>query len=1094
MKNILTALFVCMGLMSAMAQVPNSANIPASQKYPITQNLLRQGGNGGGQRGVNQITIDYVALDDLRGPGNVLYTPWELNGNFRVNVPILSPADTFDNFTLRWAAVKFDSIVDTDNDVAYRKSSFNSMTIDTVYFYYNHIKTSPSSFNDTLIVTIYESANTATGLTFQPAGGGGVNNTNIIATNPVLWRDTIITNSSLNTSGAPFTVGALPVLTPLGGPVVVPQGKGFVTRIDYYGPKQDIFEIIDFNRYECGTNEGASPTPIPNSSRWFNLAFSSSQDFRGTGLLTLTTSPANCNNFYFQNIGIGAIVTIDAPLTAIATASALVSCPGQQVTLNAGASGGSGAPNRSYTWSGNGTFTSPNSATTNVILPAGNQIQTYTVTVVDNIENTTVTSSVNVTVRGITVDLGPDGTLNCGASRVLTPTTTGFLNGVTYAWSTNQTTQSITVTNPGTYVVTVTNSAGCTATDNIVLTSTTNQTVSFTATTSYNGGPEEPISQNRVCEGVEVNFTNTSNDLSNNWGFVWNFGDGSDTNTVDASYYYYFTGVYNVVLTANDGGCSLSSAPLSLQVLPSNHPLCDWGSTTLSVAISTGATTICAGNSTTLLATASGGTGVYNYNWSPAAGLSCTNCANPTANPTTNTTYTVTVTDAISTVTASRTIEVEAPQNPSISIAAAQSPVCFNQANTINVSVGGVPQGNYTLALFRNGSFFNSIQGLSYAVSANQFNAGDQLNVVVSANNACGSVSATSNTLLVGQCGTGALSLLLSPNTTICAGANTTLTAQGDGGSGNYTYSWTPATGLSCTNCASPTASPTATTTYTATVNDGQNTASGNITVTVVNTSVNAGNDVTICGSGSATLNANTTASIITWSPANGLSCTSCASPIATPQTTTTYTVTAVVQLPSGSFCISTDEVTVNVAASAAASVSITSSPSPACVGTGAITFVALPVNGGNPTYQWQLNGSNTGTNSPTLTLNGLAVNDVVTLSMTSDLSCVATPTVSSNSITVSSCVGIQEVLPALQFSVHPNPSAGLFYVNANGASNDEWTIGIFDLTGRQVATQTTVSTGLQQHPIDLTTVGKGVYIVRINNGTSQGYSRVVVY
>ncbi|HRE98717.1 MAG TPA: gliding motility-associated C-terminal domain-containing protein, partial [Flavobacteriales bacterium] len=40
-------------------------------------------------------------------------------------------------------------------------------------------------------------------------------------------------------------------------------------------------------------------------------------------------------------------------------------------------------------------------------------------------------------------------------------------------------------------------------------------------------------------------------------------------------------------------------------------------------------------------------------------------------------------------------------------------------------------------------------------------------------------------------------------------GASTVLNA-----TGGTVYTWTPATGLSCTNCASPTASPTTTTTY----------------------------------------------------------------------------------------------------------------------------------------------------------------------------------------------------------------------------------------------------------------------------------------
>jgi len=56
---------------------------------------------------------------------------------------------------------------------------------------------------------------------------------------------------------------------------------------------------------------------------------------------------------------------------------------------------------------------------------------------------------------------------------------------------------------------------------------------------------------------------------------------------------------------------------------------------------------ICNGGNVTIggSPTASGGTGVYTYAWSPATGLSSTSIANPFASPTTTTTYTVTVTD-----------------------------------------------------------------------------------------------------------------------------------------------------------------------------------------------------------------------------------------------------------------------------------------------------------------------------------------------------------------------------------------------------------------------------------------------------------------
>ena len=105
---------------------------------------------------------------------------------------------------------------------------------------------------------------------------------------------------------------------------------------------------------------------------------------------------------------------------------------------------------------------------------------------------------------------------------------------------------------------------------------------------------------------------------------------------------------------------------------------------------------------------------------------------------------------------------------------------------------------------------------------------------------------------------------LLGNDVTICQGANTTLSVSGTFSS----YAWSPSTGLSCTNCANPTANPTVTTTYSVTAT----TASGcplkddiivtvtpaptNIAVTPVNsTSCTSGNgSITVTATGSGTL------------------------------------------------------------------------------------------------------------------------------------------------------------------------------------------------------------------------------------------------
>ncbi|HWB61876.1 MAG TPA: C10 family peptidase, partial [Chitinophagales bacterium] len=89
----------------------------------------------------------------------------------------------------------------------------------------------------------------------------------------------------------------------------------------------------------------------------------------------------------------------------------------------------------------------------------------------------------------------------------------------------------------------------------------------------------------------------------------------------------------------------------------------------------------------------------------------------------------------------------------------------------------------------------------------------------------------------------------------VCAGQPTTLTAVG---SASATYSWEPATGLSCPTCAVTTANPTASTVYTVTMDSAGFTTTSSITVMVRRaiTAVNFDtiNNVTCNGAGNGSL------------------------------------------------------------------------------------------------------------------------------------------------------------------------------------------------------------------------------------------------
>ena len=124
-------------------------------------------------------------------------------------------------------------------------------------------------------------------------------------------------------------------------------------------------------------------------------------------------------------------------------------------------------------------------------------------------------------------------------------------------------------------------------------------------------------------------------------------------------------------------------------------------------------------------------------------------------------------------------------------------------------------------------------------------------------------------------------------DTLICKGTGRTLHA-----SGAVSYAWTPSTGLSCTNCASPVATPDSAITYTVrgTSADGcQNTDDVLVKVKYPFIMTNSRGD-SLC-KGSALKLFASGAYTYSWSPSTGLNSTSSATPTANPIVTTTYQV-----------------------------------------------------------------------------------------------------------------------------------------------------------------------------------------------------------
>jgi len=149
------------------------------------------------------------------------------------------------------------------------------------------------------------------------------------------------------------------------------------------------------------------------------------------------------------------------------------------------------------------------------------------------------------------------------------------------------------------------------------------------------------------------------------------------------------------------------------------------------------------------------------------------------------------------------------------------------------------------------------------------------------------------------------------PDPTICGTQNTQLN-----GNGANNYVWSPAAGLSCTNCANPVATPGTTTTYTVTgdlVGTCPNVDQVTVNVAPDFTPVMNPTSATICANEIVQLDVSGPGAFgpytYDWTPTNTLNNPLIGNPLAQPLTTTTYTAT----VTSAAGCVKTADVDVNI-------------------------------------------------------------------------------------------------------------------------------------------------------------------------------------
>ncbi|QHL87926.1 T9SS type A sorting domain-containing protein [Nibribacter ruber] len=792
------------------------------------------------------------------------------------------------------------------------------------------------------------------------------------------------------------------------------------------------------------------------------------------------------------------VVTVNPLPTLVIAPAAPSICAGTSVQLQA-----TGAA--SYSWSPATGLDDPTSATP-IASPA--QTTTYTVTGT-SAAGCVNTKTVTVTVKALPIaNAGFDRSLCSGQALALGTSAT---SSGTYLWEPATDLSSATVKNPvfalvnttnapitRTYKLTVTTN-GCTSTDEVTL--TVNPAVPASA------GPDVAI-----CAGNSTQL-NASGGSTYRWNPTTNLSDPNIANPVA---FPTATTRYIVTVT-NAEGCSRNDT-VFVNVAP--NPV---------LTVLPAAPSVCVGSSVQLQAS-----GATSYAWSPATGLDDPTSASPIANPTVTTTYTVTGTSAAG-CSISKTVTVKVNPIP-VANAGVDKVVCSRQA----IVLGTAATTGYTYS-------WSPAIGLSSTKVANP------TLTYISESNEPIVVDYTVTVTANGCTSTDVVRVTVNPaayagpDIAVCAGGSAQLQAFG-----GLTYSWSPTTGLSDPTIANPVVTPTATTTYTVTVT-GPNAIclkTDQIKVTVNPLPVISANATlgTICQGASTTLSA-TGGVRYEWAPATGLSDATSANSVATPTETTTYTVTGtdakgctntarvtitvlpkpvVTIQPSGtttlcqgnnvtltasqgtSYVWSNGATTSSITVSEAGSYSVTVTNAQGCSNTSEavqVTVNPLPVvmldafaticqdkspftlTGGSPaggTY------SGPGVSNNQFSARTVGAGTYTIMYAYTDAN--GCTNAASQSITVSTCLGLEEEVIQATFKAAPNPAKDVLSLETSIITKTDVQLQLISLSGKVVKEEQVKSfKGTLKRQWLVQHLSKGVYILRLTTANASLQKKIVI-
>ncbi|MBU1719035.1 MAG: PKD domain-containing protein [Bacteroidetes bacterium] len=607
----------------------------------------------------------------------------------------------------------------------------------------------------------------------------------------------------------------------------------------------------------------------------------------------------------------------------------------------------------SYSWSvPTGATITAGSTTSSITVSYGGSAVSGNITVygVNSCGNGTVSANYAVTVNPLPAAAGTiTGTSTvCSGQTGVTYSVPSITNATSYVWTvpagatitSGSTTNSITVSfgsTSGNINVYGTNGCG-------------NGTISANYAVTVNPLPAAAgtiSGSTSMCQGT-TGVAYTVGAIANATGYTWSLPTGativSGNNTNSITVNFSASASSGNVTVYGSNSCGNGTVSPALAITVNVKPTVDAGTNQ----------TIPYGTSTTLNATVTGGTGSYNYSWTPVSALVSATVEDPTTNNLAATTvYTLTASDAVTSCSATDNVTVFVTGSAlSLSATAAPTVICSGESTQLEaLPINGTGSYNYSWTSNPAG-FTSSIADpvaspsvtTTYIVNVSDGMTTESANAVVT-------VNTTPSASITGT-------------NSVCSGNSTTLT-----GNGGTSYYWS-----TLESTQDITVTPGSTTAYTVTVTDNGCTDTEEVTVTVNPTpAADAGLSQTICYGSQATLSASGGGTYY-WNTDETTQVID-----VLPTTTTVYSVTVTL----GS-CTATDfvQVTVDPLPDAAGTITGTST---VCAGQTGVTY-SVPSITNATSYFWSVPTGATitagsTTSSITVSYGGSAVSGNITVS-----------------------------------------------------------------------------------------------------------------